>query len=281
LEKPYRNFVDAISHVQPRKIPVCIWNTRGNIGLKKEQKIIDYYQDLQVKAYAQLAPLDMFENIIVLPGFWPDYGIALESSAFNCEIRFDKHNPPQPLPKFKGLQEVNNLKKIDPNNDGLMPVALKEYESMLKILDNKYLERLPYLDGCVLITGPLEVSAMLVGHQRFFMGFYYSPQLIHLLLEIVSEGIIDWLKELEKISGEIKILTMIEHIPGMISSAHFKEYALLYINKIYNSFPKAIKVYHNEDRLNHIIDLLPQVKMDIFHFGDTDINLAKETKVVV
>jgi uroporphyrinogen-III decarboxylase len=275
MNDTYDNLLTTLAHKQLDSIPVCIWNTRAPLGLAGGKKMIDYYQSLDVKISSQLAPLDLWEDVLIIPGYWPDYGIALEGSAFGCPIHFANNNPPQPLTRFKDISKINSLKNWSPLENGLMPVALMEYQNMLERLDEKYLKRLPYLNGCALITGPLEVASMLIGHTHFYMGFYENPQLIHALLNIVTEGLLKWLNKITQICGSIKMLTIIEHMPGQISQEHFKEFALPYLKSIYSNYQGAIKVYHNEDNLMHILPLLPELNFDIFHFGEMDLEKTK------
>ena len=157
----------------PDRVPVAIWNTRSSIGLPKSAKSLrDYYDNIDIKLEAQLQPLKLFEDTLIMPGIWPDYGVILEASAFGCKILFSDKYPPHAFHFMKEITEVNKLNVINPKKDGLMPKALQEYEYMLKNIPSEYLKNIGYLDGCALTTGPLEVSAMILGYENFYLGFY-------------------------------------------------------------------------------------------------------------
>ena len=275
---PYDIFLQALSHKQPAAVPVAIWYTRSALGLKGgAEKLLDYYQNPEIKLATQQYPLDAFPEALVIPGIYPDYGVALEASAFGCPIRFFDNSPPRPLPILQDIKEISRVKKIDPGQDGLMPQALKEYDYLLTHLDKKYTDRFPYLDGCAWLMGPLEVAGFILGHEKLFISFYDHPDLVRQLLTIVTEGLIAWLRRLESVAGELKLISLVEHTPGQISAAHSEEFFFPFCSEIFRQFPKAIRLYHNEDNLRHILPKLPSLGAHIWHFGPWDVKEIKET----
>ena len=278
LAKPsvYQDFLTTLAHQEPSRVPVAVWNTRSAlVRVPGAKRLLDYYQDVEIKLRSQLFPLDRFDDCLIIPGVWPDYGVALEASAFGSPIRWSDDNPPQAMPYMEQVADFKKMKPIDPREDGLMPTALKEYRYMLDNLDRKYVDRVGYLDGCAVTTGPLEVAAAMVGHTKLYVAFYDDVQLVHSFLEFITDGIIRYLKALEAIAGELKLVAMIEHVPGQISPEHFNEYAVPHISRIFGEFPRAIKLYHNEDGLSHILEDLPKLGSDMWHFGDVDPAEAK------
>lgn len=273
----YHDFLKTINHEEPEKVPVNVWNTRCNlVRVPGAKNLLDYYQNVDVKLKSQLFPMDYFADCLILPGVWPDYGVVLEASAFGSPIRWDENNPPHAMHYMENIDDFKKMRAIDPHKDGLMPAALKEYAYMLKNLDKKYVKRLEYLDGCALVTGPLEVAAATLGHSNFYMAFYEQPEAVEGFLEFITDGLIRYLKELEKIAGELKVVSMIEHCPGQITPAQFEQFALPYISRIYQEFPRAIGLYHNEDSVNHILTGIPKLGAKIWHFGDVDLDQVKQ-----
>ena len=274
----YNDFLKALEHVKPDKVPVGIWNTRCNLVRAPGAKnLLNYYKNTDIKLFSQLFPLDYFGDCLILPGVWPDFGVVLEASAFGCPIVWDEFNPPHAKNFMKDIEEIKKLKPINPHEDGLMPVALKEYGSMLKKLDKKYVKKIEYLDGCVQVTGPLEIATAILGHSNFFLALYTKPDLVHIFLELITDGIICYIKELEKIAGELKIISVIEHVPGMISAEHNKLFAIPYISQIFHEFSQVIGLYHNEDNITHILSEIPKLGADIWHFGEVAPEIAKST----
>mgnify|MGYP000858737684 CR=1 FL=1 len=273
----YEDFLKAINHQQPERVPVNVWNTRCNlVRVPGAKNLLDYYKNVDIKLKSQVFPLEHFEDCLILPGVWPDYGVVLEASAFGSPIRWDENNPPHAMNYMESLEDFKKMKPINPHEDGLMPQALKEYAYMLKNLDKKLVKKLYYLDGCALVTGPLEVAAATLGHSKLYIDFYDKTALVEEFLEFITDGIIRYLKELEKIAGELKLVSMIEHCPGQITPDQFEQFAVPYISRIYQEFPNAIGLYHNEDNVNHVLSRLPAFGAKIWHCGDVDLAQAKE-----
>lgn len=278
----YEDFLLQLEGKPPQNPTVAVWNTRSSIGLPKEaNNLKDYYDNVDIKLKAQLQPLEFFNDTLIIPGIWPDYGVALEASAFGSNVRFFENNPPHAMHFIKNYKGINDLKSINPKTDGLMPFALEQYEYILKNIPKKVIKKIGYLDGCVVTAGPLEVSSMIVGHENFYLGFYEAPKLIEKLLEIVTDGICKWINELKSLCGEIKIITMIEHLPGQISEDQFIKFGYPYISQIFSESDSKIKLYHNEANLNHILEQIKSLGeegVDIFHFGDIGNLTIKELR---
>ncbi len=275
---PYQDLQRLLSRRETARTPVVLWYTRSSLGLQGgARRLLDYYQNPEIKHETQLFPLKRFPEALVFPGIYPDYGVALEASAFGSPVRFFEDNPPQALPFLRDLREAADLRPIDPQRDGLMPQALKEYSYMLAHLDRTYVKRFPYLDGCAWVMGPLEVADFIVGPERLFVGFYDFPQVVHRLLTRVTEGLIAWLKALQGVCGELKLICMVEHTPGQISASHSEEFFVPYAREVFRSFPKAIRLYHNEDDLRHAMRLLPRLGAQIWHCGPWDLREMKAT----
>ena len=277
-ESIYDDFLKSLKHVETDNIPVCIWNTRCNlVRAPGARNLMDYYKNTDIKLFSQLYPMDYFGHCLILPGVWPDFGVVLEASAFGCPIIWNENNPPHAKNYLNDIEEVKKIKPINPEADGLMPVALKEYADMLKKLDKKYVNKIDYLDGSVQVTGPLEIATAMLGHANFFLAFYSKPELVKKLLDIITESIIDYIKALEKIAGELKMISVIEHVPGMLSAEHNKEFAFPFISRIFHEFPEVIGLYHNEDNITQILSEIPKLGADIWHFGDIDLEMIKTT----
>jgi uroporphyrinogen decarboxylase len=101
------------------------------------------------------------------------------------------------------------------------------------------------------------------------------PDLVHKLLDIVTEKQIEWLTYLEKRIGKLKRIFLADHFPTQISADHFEEFFFPYINRIFKEFPYAINLWHNEGQVKHIVHRIPDLGCRVFHFG-TDVAFTKQ-----
>jgi uroporphyrinogen decarboxylase len=260
-------FNDIVCGRNANDVLLVIWNTAPFLNALYEVGIREYYFDPEIKLDVQLKFCNQFPEIMCLPGIWADFGALCEPSAFGCEIFWPEGGGmPTAKPLRLSEQEFFMLKPIDPDKDGLMPVAFEQYRYFWENLDHRYIDEFGYLDGVAASFGPLELVAVLVGHANFFMLLMTNPKLIHYLTQITTESIIRFLRAHEQINGPLKRIAIADHIPGQISLDHFEEFFLPCTNEVLEVFPDAMVLYHNEYPIPYP-EALSNLKTDIFHFG--------------
>lgn len=273
--KVLKNFSDAVSLKVPEQVPsviwgVALWYTKV-LGIKPR----DYYQGFELKLNTQIKLQDQYPDAMLLPGIWPDFGVVAEPSAFGCPVVWKEDQAPVALPIITDINQVLNMKPVNVKEAGLLPKVVETYEYYFKHLDKSYIDNYGYVDGSVFFLGPLETAALIRGYCEFLLDLYDNPVLVHKLLDIVTTTLLEWLKYLETKIGKIKRLLIADHFPTQISSEHFEEYFFPYIKRIFDEFPNAEKLYHNEGSVAHIINRIPDMGTTIFHFG-TDAKTTKE-----
>src|SRR5512134_3894222 len=123
--------------------------------------------------------LTRFPGAVWIPGYWVEFGMAAEPSAFGARIHFYPDRPPAIEPLCSDLEFWANVKPINPLTDGLMPLVLRLYQQMD--------ERL-CADGTpirmVASRGPLAVTSWLVGTTNLMITLKTQPDLLTKLLEM-------------------------------------------------------------------------------------------------
>ena len=277
VSEAYQNMMKALRHESPEKVPVVLWYSRGVIGLAGEgTTVMQYYLDPEIKLATQLLPLEEFPGILIIPGIFYDLGLVLESSGFGCEVRWFDYQPPSTAPCLSDLSDVSSLKLPNPLKDGLFPTALRHYRYMLDRIDPAFLEACPVYAGSIGTLGPMEVAAAMLGQTEFYTSFHENPDGLHELLNYATEGLLLWMSALEEINGGHLMISLVEHLPSMISNAHVKEFFVPYFQKIRKAYPNAILVFHNEGASNHYLECIPEAGADIFFCGDVDLRKAKQ-----
>lgn len=266
-------FSSIVSGKEKEDILIAIWDTAPFLNTLAGVNTTQYYNNREEKLRVQLWFQEQFPDFILLPGIWADYGAVCEPSAFGCRVLWEENLPPSALPVLTSVHDILSIKPIDPTKDGLMPKALEEYRFFWKHSEQRYIDEYGYLEGIATSFGPVELGAVLMGYQNFFIHLIESPKLMHKLFEITTNSILDWLYAQEKVNGRLKRITIADHIPGQISLKHFEEFFIPYTNQVLHAFPSAIKLYHNEFPMKDVSSIA-QIEADIFHFG-TDIVVTK------
>jgi uroporphyrinogen-III decarboxylase len=272
----HQNMMSALRHETPDRVPVVLWYSRGVIGIAGgSENMMTYYEDPEIKLATQLLPLEVFPGILIVPGIFFDLGLVVETSGFGCKVRWFDYQPPTAAPCLTDLSGVSKLKLPNPFKDGLFPMALEHYRYMLDRLDPKFLEACPLYAGSIGTLGPMEIAAAMLGQTELYMSFYDNPEGLHELLNFATEGLLLWMKALESINGGHRMISLVEHIPSMISDAHAEAFFVPYFRRIREAYPEAILIFHNEGPSDHYLERIPEAGADVFFCGDVDLSRAK------
>lgn len=277
-DKISENFTRAARKEKTEYIPVAFCLSTAYICDLAKISLGDYYHNVDLKLKTQCDFQDKYPDVVLYPGIHPDYSCgAVEPSAFGCEIvQSSSLHPLCPKARITNVADISKIKEPDPRKDGLLPQILKEYEYFWEHLDRKYIERYGYLDGCGFFTGPTETAALVAGYENFCVDLMDNPKRIHSFLDLTTNFVIKWLKEQERVNGKLKRIYCLDHMPARMSAAHTEEFVVPYLNRVFNEFSDAIKIYHICDKnIDHVLKTVSKLNMDIFHFSP-DIRKVKE-----
>ena len=215
--------------------------------------------------------LARFPGVVWIPGYWVEYGMAAEPSAFGARIYFYPDRPPAVEPLLSDLEFWSHVKPVNPLQDGLMPLVLRQYEQMDARLSA---EGTPI--RMVAARGPLAVASWLVGISGLMKGLARQPDATCKLLEIVTTSLIAWLQaQLDCLSQPEGILVL-DDIVGMVSPRMYKAQVEPHLQRIFAAFDGLIRIYHNDTPCPHLLEPLAEAGFDVFSFSHkTDIAEVK------
>jgi uroporphyrinogen-III decarboxylase len=205
----FENFLKAVRHQEPFQVPVAIFNLAPFTTSFTGTDVKSYYMDPALKMKAQLKLNEMLPEIIMIPALWADFGPVVECSAFGGEILWFEDQPPFLKRAIDTYEEINRIKPINPEKDGLMPLALDQYRYMWDHIDPRKVDEYGCLDGVAVTMGPIETAGLLIDFQNFFLGIYDAPDQIKKLIEIVTDSILLWIQAQEKVNGRLKQLILL------------------------------------------------------------------------
>jgi uroporphyrinogen decarboxylase len=223
---------------------------------------IDYFTLPDQWAKANLYIEERFPRVIFLPGFWVEYGMAVEPSAFGSKIVWWDNSPPSMNPVIYDASEISRLKVPTPSTDGLMPFVLNLYRRVEKSLR----ERGEHIK-MVAARGPLAIAGHLRGVTELMMDLKLFPTETKRLLEITTETTIQWLQAQVRNLPEIEGIMVLDDIVGFLSPGDYLEFAHPFLKEIFSSFPDRVKVYHNDSNINHILEDLADTGFHVLNFS--------------
>lgn len=169
-------------------------------GLDPETFPADYFDDPAVMTnFQERTYYDQVKEIDddFVPYLMPWFGTVVAASAFGCKIQYMHKQDPAANPRYYPLQKPEDVKSLaipDPEKDGLMPKVL-EYIQYMKA--NSFLPV-----GITDFQGPLTTANQLIGYDKLIYLMFDYPDLMHELMEKVTEGLIRWVKKQKEVIGE-------------------------------------------------------------------------------
>ena len=130
-----------------------------------------------------------------IPFLMPWYGTGVLASGFGVPVKFqDRMDPAVDLPIDPAVEQIAELRKPDPENDGLMPRVLHTIRTMRAATD------LPI--GVTDCQGPLTTALQIVGYDKMFYWMYDHPEAVHELMQKVTDALIDWVRMQKQAAGQ-------------------------------------------------------------------------------
>lgn len=268
----WKRFLTAVHLGTPDQVPVALivdspW-LPGYAGIDTRDYFLFSDQWLQIN----LGLLKRFPDAVWIPGFWAEFGMAAEPTAFGCKMRFYSDRPPSIEPLISDLAFWEKADPINPNEDGLMPLMLRFYQHM----DNR-LEADGLGIRMVAARGPLTTASWLTGVTALMEGLISQPDQVNKILETVTTSLIRWLEAQLGTLRQPEGILLLDDLVGMVSRRTYEKMVEPHLKRIFSHFSGMLRIYHNDTPCPHLLESLSQVGFDVFNFSHkTDIALVKE-----
>ena len=262
MDSNWQNFTTAARLGVPSQVPVALivdspW-LPGYAGVDTR----DYFLLPERWLEINLGLLERFPEAVWIPGFWIEYGMAAEPSAYGARMHFYTDRPPAVEPLVTDLSFWAQAQPIDPQHDGLMPLVLRLYQVVEERL---CAEGLGIRMVCA--RGPMTVASWLMGATPLLMGVAAEPELVARVLESMTTSIIRWLHaQLEVVRAPEGIL-LLDDIVGMVSRRHYQALIHPCLRRIFDEFQGLVRIYHNDTPCPHLLAGLAEANFDVFNFS--------------
>jgi uroporphyrinogen-III decarboxylase len=206
--------------------------------------------------------IETFPDTIFLPGFWSEFGMCSEPSAFGAKLVWNEYNLPHADRIMNDISEVGNLKIPNPKTDGLLPFIIQRLLNYQQpILDMGHNIKF------AVARGPLNIASFLMGTSELMMGFMMDPENSHKLLKIITDFTVQWIEHQKEMFPSIEGILVLDDIVGFIGDEECKEYAIPYIKRIFNSIDSKLNFFHNDAQGLISTPYLKEMGVDLFNFS--------------
>lgn len=223
---------------------------------------LDYFSNDQSWFDANLKAIRRFGACLFLPGFWAEFAMCTEPSAFGCKCSWPQNNVPFPEKIIADINDVRSIQRPNPKTDGLLPFVLNRLR-----LNQPRIEQAGHAIKFAVSRGPLNIASFLMGTTEFLTAVRTNPDEAHKLLSLVTDFIIDWLGLQAETFPSTDGIFILDDIVGFLGPEDFEKAALPYLKRIFQSLGVTVKFFHNDAPGLICAPYLAQIGVNLFNFS--------------
>ena len=235
--------------------------------------IMDYFSSEQTWLEANLKAIRTFPQAIVLPGFWSEFGMCTEPSAFGSKCSWQTNDLPFASPIITSFEQTDSISRPDPSKDGLLPFTLNRLK-----LTQKQIERERHAIKFAVSRGPLNIASFLAGTTEFLMGIRANPDEVSRLLDMITDFIVDWICLQMETFPTIEGIFVLDDIVGFLGEQDFVKFAKPRLQKIFTCRDVKVRFFHNDAPGLVCAPYLAEIGINLFNFS-SDHSLAQMKKL--
>ncbi|GAB1450778.1 uroporphyrinogen decarboxylase family protein [Draconibacterium sp.] len=223
---------------------------------------LQFYSSEEIWFQTNKKVIETFPDIIFLPGFWSEFGMCTEPSAFGAKMIWDQNNLPHAARIMTDISEAVNLKTPNPKTDGLLPFVIQRLANYQKSI-NEMGHEIKF----AIARGPLNIASFLMGTTELMTGFMMDPENSHRLLETITQFSIDWIQHQKEMFPSIEGILILDDIVGFIGDDECREFAVPYIKRIFETFDSKLNFFHNDAQGLISTPYLKEMGVHLFNFS--------------
>ena len=233
-------------------------------------KILDYFSNDELWLQANLKALREFPEALFLPGFWSEYGMCTEPSAFGVRCNFPANEFPHAHKIIRSSDDIDALIVPDPRTDGLLPFVLNRLK-----LAQPQIEAAGHKIRFAVARGPLNIASYLMGTTEFLTTMMMEPEKAELLLRKITDFLKSWLQLQRETFPSIDGIFMLDDIIGFMGEDEFRTFGLPIFKELYDQ-DVSVRFLHNDAPCKTCAPFLPEMGVNLFNMGfDITLNELK------
>lgn len=224
--------------------------------------VIDYYASNEQWLKSNFKVINTFPEVWFMPGFWSEYGMCTEPSAFGSRMIFLENTLPHAEKILADISDADRLPQPNVKTDGLLPFMinrLRHCESAIRDKDHQI--------RFAVARGPLNIASFLLGTTEFMMALALDPEGSHRLLRKITGFICDWLAWQRECFPSINGILILDDIIGFVGESEFSEFVLPYFKKIFSCTGAKVRFLHNDAEGLITAGHLNEMGVNVFNFS--------------
>lgn len=224
--------------------------------------ILDYFTDERLWLDVNLKAVERFPRVAFLPGFWSEFGMCTEPSAFGVKCVWIENAFPSVEKMLDDYDQISRLRKPNCRSDGLLPFVLKRLEH-----GRGAIEKAGHRIRFAVARGPLNIASYLLGHTELLVGVKTNPDEVHRLLRVVTDFLLDWLALQIDSFDSIEGILLLDDLIGFLREDDFNRFVVPYFKELYSVRPVAVRFLHNDAHGLITARHLAEIGVNLFNFS--------------
>ncbi|MDR2473393.1 MAG: hypothetical protein LBD53_07545 [Tannerella sp.] len=261
-DKQWTTLLSIIDGKTPATVPTgfiidCPW-LPGWYGIN----ILDYFTNDELWLSANLKAAETFPDVMFLPGFWSEYGMCTEPSAFGAKCTFPRNEFPFADKIIRETADIDAITKPNCETDGLLPFMLNRLRTLQpRIEDAGHKIRFS------VSRGPLNIASFLMGVTELMMAMMLEPEKVLQLMRVITDFLKEWHDLQRKTFPSIDGIMMLDDIVGFVGEDDFLTFGFPFIKEIYDDTDAKVKLFHNDADFRVSVKHYPDMGVNIFNPG--------------
>ena len=223
---------------------------------------VDYYSSDELWIKSNLSALNQFPDIWFLPGFWAEYGMCTEPSAFGSKMIFHERDLPHAARVISSIDEVASLPQPDVRTDGLLPFIISRLKN-----NNDKVRSSGHEIRFAVSRGPLNIASFLMGTTEFMLALATDPGGAHNLLKKITTFICDWISLQKDSFPAIEGIFILDDLIGFVGETEFDEFVTPYLRQIFSCTGVPVRFLHNDAEGIITAGKLKELNVNMFNFS--------------
>lgn len=223
---------------------------------------INFYSSDEQWMKANLKVVNSFPDVWFVPGFWSEYGMCTEPSAFGSRMIFLEKSLPHAEKILSGIEGADSLPQPNVKTDGLLPFMINRLKNNQEAI-NKADHQIRF----AIARGPMNIASFLMGTTEFMMAMAMDPDGTHRLMKKITDFICDWLEWQKECFPSIDGVLILDDIMGFIGDVEFNEFAIPYFKEIFECTGAKVRFLHNDAEGLITAKNLNEIGVNMFNFS--------------
>jgi uroporphyrinogen-III decarboxylase len=233
-------------------------------------RILDYFTSDEQWLKANLKAVAAFPDVLFLPGFWSEFGMCTEPSAFGVRCVFPANEFPHAHKVLVSADDIGSLPQPNPRTDGLLPFVLNRLK-----LAQPHIEAAGHRIRFAVARGPLNIASYLLGTTEFLTLMMTDPGRAEDLVKKITAFLKEWLALQRETFPSIDGILLLDDIIGFIGEREFRTFGLPYFTELFD-VKVSVRFLHNDAPCRVSAPFLAAMGVNLFNMGfDISLNELK------